>query len=99
MSILFEVGVIHYTHPVVVIVTVSPRFLEYIEFVMGMHVQGHWGDLSDIEYEASDIGFLAGTSVSSAYDLVEEFEQLGGTVIIVTDLLLAMTIVSMSEEH
>ena len=96
MSILFEVGVIHYTHPVVVIIAVSPRFLEYIDFVMGLHLQGHWGDISVIEYEASDMGLLASTSVSSAYDLVEEFEQLGGTVIIVTDLLLAMTIVSMS---
>jgi hypothetical protein len=99
MSILFEVGVIHYTHSVVVIIAVSPRFLEYIEFVIGMHLQGHWGDVSIVEYETSDIGLLAGTSVSSAYDLVEEFEQLGGAVIIVTDLLLAVTIVSMSEEH
>lgn len=95
MSILFEVGVIHYTHPVVVIISVSPRFLEYIEFVMGMHVQGHWGDVSKAASALSDFGLLAGTSVSSAYDLVEEFEQYGGTVIIVTDLLLSVTVVDM----
>ena len=99
MSILFEVGVIHYTHPVVVIITVSPKFLEYIEFVMGMHQQGHWGDLSEFEDSISDIGLVAGTSVTSHYELVEEFELLGDAIIIVTDLMLSVTIVSMSESH
>ena len=99
MSILFEVGVVHYTHSVVVIVSVSPRFLEYIDFVMGMHQQGHWGDLSEFEASISDIGFEAGTSVTSHYDLVEGFELLGEAIIIVTDLMLSVTIVSMSESH
>jgi len=43
----------------------------------------------------SDFGLLTGTSVSSAYDLVEEFEPLGDAVIIVTDLLLSVTVVDM----
>ena len=95
MSSLFELGVIHYTHPVIVIVSVSPSFLEYIEFVMGMHLQGHWGDVSKADSALSDFGLPTGTSVSSAYDLVEEFEPLGDAVIIVTDLLLSVTVVSM----
>ena len=99
MSILFEVGVVHYTHSVVVIVSVSPRFLEYIEFVMGMHQQGHWGDLSEFEASVSDIGLIAETSVTSHYELVEEFELLGDAIIIVTDLQLTMTIVSLADDY
>jgi len=98
MSNLFEVGVIYYTHPVVVIITGCPRFLEYIEFVLGMHTQGHWGDLSEIDNVASDKGLIDRTSVLSAYDLVEEFEPLGNAIIIVTDLQLDTTIISMSGE-
>ena len=95
MSILFEVGVVHYTHSVVVIVSVSPRFLEYIEFVMGMHQQGHWGDLSEFEAPLSDFGLVSGTSVTSHYELVEEFELLGDALIIITDLMLSVTVVSL----
>ena len=97
MSILFEVGVVHYTHSVVVIVSVTPTFLEYIEFVMGMHQQGHWGDLSEFEASVSDIGLVAETSVTSHYELVEEFELLGDTLIIITDLMLSVTVVSVRE--
>ena len=97
MSILFEVGVVHYTHSVVVIVSVSPTFLEYIEFVMGMHQQGHWGDLSEFEASISDLGLATGTSVTSYYELVEEFEMLGDVVIIITDLMLRITIVSVRD--
>ena len=95
MSILFEVGVVHYTHSVVVIVSVSPRFLEYIDFVMGMHQQGYWGSLSEFEASLSDFGLSAGTSVTSQYELVEEFEPLGHALIIITDLMLSVTIVSL----
>ncbi len=97
MSILFEVGVVHYTHSVVVIVSVSPTFLEYIEFVMGMHQQGHWGDLNEFEASISDIGLVAGTSVTSHYDLVEEFELLGEALVIITDLMLSITVVAVRE--
>ena len=99
MSVLFEVGVIYYTHPVVVLVSSCPRFLEYIEFVIGMHSQGHWGDLSESDYADSDRGLIDGTSVLSAYELVEEFVPLGNAIIIVTDLQLDTTIISMSGEH
>ena len=97
MSILFEVGIVHYTHSVVVIVSVLPRFFEYIEFVMGMHEQGHWGSLSEFEASLSDFGLSAGTSVTSQYDLVEEFEPLGHALIIITDLILSITVVSLRE--
>jgi hypothetical protein len=96
MSSLFELGIINYTHPVIVIVSVSPSFLEYIEFVMGMHLQGHWGDVSLAASALSDFGLLAGTSVSSAYDLVEEFQQFADGLIITTDIALGITIVSLS---
>ena len=98
MSILFEVGVVHYTHSVVVIVSVSPTFLEYVEFVMGMHQQGHWGDLSEFEASLSDFGLSAGTSVTSQYVLVEEFELSGDALIIITDLMLSVTVVDMQAD-
>ena len=99
MSTLFEFVTVHYTHPVIVIVSVSPSFLKYIEFVIGMHLQGNWGDVSEAACSLSDFGLLTGTSVSSAYDLVEEFEPLGDAIIIVTDLMLSVTVVSMCEGH
>lgn len=97
MSTLFEVGIIYYTHPVVIIISVSPRFLEYIEFAIGMHIQGHWGDIDQGETLLNDYGIRSQTSVRSVYDLVEEFEPHGEAVVIVTDLQLEITIVSMSE--
>ena len=97
MSSLFELGVIHYTHPVIVIVSVSPPILEYIEFVMGMHLQEHWGDVSEFEASISDIGLIAGTIVTSHYELVEEFELIGEVLVIITDLILSVTVVSVRE--
>lgn len=99
MSGLFELGVIHYTHSVVVIVSVSPSFLEHIEFILGMHLQGHWGDVSETVSDLSDFGLITGTSVTSYYDLVEEFEPLGESLIITTDLQLEVTVIDLSEGH
>jgi len=96
MSTLFQVGTVHYTHSIAVIIAASPRFLEYIAFVMGMHTQGHWGSLSIAEYQASDRGLIAGTSVTSLYELVEEFERFGDALTITTDLQLHITVVDMS---
>lgn len=98
MSSLFTLGTVRYTHSVVLLVIEYPRLLEYIQFVMGMHLQGYWGDVSDSDYIASNAGLKECTTVSSAYDLVEEFELLGDTIIIVTHLRLSITIVSMSGE-
>ena len=99
MGSIFEVGTLHYTHSIAVIIAASPKFLEYITFVMGMHTQGHWGSLGVAEFEASDRGLIAGTSVSSEYELVEEFEPFGGSLIIITDFELEITVVDMSEGH
>ena len=99
MSTIFEVGTIHYTHPIAVIIASSPRFLEYIGFVMGMHTQGHWGSVGEAVYEASDRGLIAGTSVLSEYELVEEFEPFGDALTITTDFELEITVVDMSEGH
>ena len=99
MTTVVEVGTVHYTHAVAVIIAAAPRFLEYIEFVMGMHKQGHWGSVGDVDYSASDRGLIAGTSVSSEYELVEAFEPYGDALIIVTDIQLSMTVVSLSKEH
>lgn len=62
---------------------------------MGMHLQGHLGNVSAATSALSDFGLLYGTSVSSAYDLVEQYESLGDVDIIDTDLLLSGTVVSM----
>lgn len=94
MCYVFDTGIIYYSHSLVLIITEHARLLEYIEFVIGMHRQGYWGDLAPAEHELSSQGLLFGTSVRSEYDLVEEFESLGQVVIIVTDLQLAVTMVS-----
>ena len=99
MTTVVEVGTVHYTHAVAVIIAAAPKFLEYIDFVMGMHKQGHWGSVGEVDYSASDRGLIAGTSVTSEYELVEQFECFSGSLIITTDLQLAMTLVSMSEGH
>lgn len=94
MSYVFDTGIIYYSHSLELIITEHARLLEYIEFVIGMHRQGYWGDISPAESELSSQGLLFGTSVRSEYDLVEEFESLGQSIIIFTDIDLCYTIIN-----
>jgi hypothetical protein len=96
MSCIFNVGVIHYKHTIVEAISIAPMLLEYVGFVMGMHTQGHWGSIGVAEYEANNQCLAAGTSVSSEYELAEEFQQFADALIITTDIALGITIISLS---